>query len=37
MNLEQIGRSHGFQLCVLPVKWMGTTAAPVRAIAVVDE
>ena len=37
MNLDQIGRSHGFQLCVLPVKWMGTTAAPVRAIAVIDE
>jgi kynurenine formamidase len=37
MNLEQIGRPHGFQLCVLPVKWVGSTAAPVRAIAIVDE
>lgn len=37
MNLEQIGRSHGFQLYVMPVKWMGTTAAPVRAVAVIDE
>ncbi len=37
MNLEEIGRPHGFQLCVLPVKWVGTTAAPVRAIAIVDE
>jgi kynurenine formamidase len=37
MNLEQIGRAHGFQLCVLPVKWVGTTAAPVRAIAIVEE
>jgi kynurenine formamidase len=37
MNLEQIGRPHGFQLCVLPVKWVGTTAAPVRAVAVIDE
>jgi kynurenine formamidase len=37
MNLEQIGRPHGFQLCVLPVKWLGTTAAPVRAVALVDE
>jgi kynurenine formamidase len=35
-NLEQIGRSHGFTLSVLPVKWMGTTAAPVRAMAIVD-
>jgi kynurenine formamidase len=37
MNLEQIGRPHGFQLCVLPVKWVGATAAPVRAIAIVEE
>jgi kynurenine formamidase len=37
MNLEQIGRPHGFQLVVLPVKWKGTTAAPVRAIAIVEE
>ncbi len=37
MNLEQIGRPHGFQLCVLPVKWVGTTAAPVRAVAIVDD
>ena len=22
MNLEQIGRPHGFQLCVLPIKWV---------------
>jgi kynurenine formamidase len=37
MNLEQIGRPYGFQLTVLPVKWVGTTAAPVRAVAVIDE
>jgi kynurenine formamidase len=37
MNLEQIGRPHGFQLSVLPVKWVGTTAAPVRAVAVIEE
>jgi len=37
MNLEQIGRPFGFQLNVLPVKWVGTTAAPVRAVAVIDE
>jgi kynurenine formamidase len=37
MNLEQIGRSHGFQICVLPIKWTGTTAAPVRAVAIVDD
>ena len=28
---------HGFKLCVFPIKWMGTTAAPVRAVAIVDE
>jgi kynurenine formamidase len=37
MNLDQIGRSHGFQLVVMPVKWVGTTAAPVRAVAIVDD
>jgi kynurenine formamidase len=37
MNLEKIGRPFGFQLCVLPIKWMGTTAAPVRAIAIVED
>ncbi|HLM50907.1 MAG TPA: cyclase family protein [Solirubrobacteraceae bacterium] len=37
MNLEQIGRPHGFRLVVLPVKWTGTTAAPVRAVALVQD
>jgi len=37
MNLDQIGRPHGFQLSVMPVKWVGTTAAPVRAVAIVEE
>jgi kynurenine formamidase len=37
MNLDQIGRPHGFQLCVLPVKWVATTAAPVRAVALVED
>jgi kynurenine formamidase len=37
MNLEQIGRPFGFRLIVLPIKWTGTTAAPVRAVAVIDE
>ena len=37
MNLEQIGRPHGFQLIVAPVKWVGTTAAPVRAVALVED
>ena len=36
-NLEQIGRPFGFTLSVLPVKWVGTTAAPVRAVAIVED
>jgi kynurenine formamidase len=37
MNLEQIGRPFGFQLSALPIKWTATTAAPVRAVAIVDD
>ena len=36
MNLDKVGRSHGFQLIVMPDKWVGTTAAPVRAVAIVE-
>lgn len=36
-NLEQIGRSHGFKLSFFPVKWVNTTAAPVRAVAIIEE
>jgi kynurenine formamidase len=36
-NLDQIGRSHGFKLSVFPVKWVNTTGAPVRAVAIIDE
>lgn len=35
-NLDQVGRSHGFKLAVFPVKWVGTTAAPVRAVAIIE-
>lgn len=35
-NLDQLP-PHGFKLCVFPVKWVGTTAAPVRAVAIVDD
>jgi kynurenine formamidase len=35
-NLDQLP-SHGFKLAVFPVKWIGTTGAPVRAVAIVDE
>jgi kynurenine formamidase len=36
MNLDQLP-SHGFKLAVFPVKWIGTTAAPVRAVAILDD
>jgi kynurenine formamidase len=36
-NLDQIGRSHGFKLAVFPIKWVGTTAAPVRAVAILED
>jgi kynurenine formamidase len=37
MNLDQIGRPYGFTLSVMPVKWVGSTAAPVRAVAIVED
>lgn len=36
-NLDKIPRSHGFTLSVFPVKWVNSTAAPVRAVAILDE
>ena len=36
MNLDQLP-THGFKLSVFPVKWIGTTAAPVRAVAILDD
>ena len=35
-NLDQLP-AHGFKLAVFPVKWIGTTAAPVRAVAILDD
>ncbi len=37
MNLEQIGRPFRFQLSVLPIRRVGTTGAPVRAVAIVED
>ena len=34
-NLDQLP-GHGFKLAVFPVKWIGTTAAPVRAVAILE-
>lgn len=36
-NLDQIPQAHGFMAVVMPVKWVGTTGAPVRAAAIVEE
>jgi kynurenine formamidase len=35
-NLDQLP-PYGFKLSVLPIKWVGTTGAPVRAVAILDE
>lgn len=36
-NLDRIGKPFGFKLAVFPIKWVGATAAPVRAVAIVEE
>ena len=36
-NLDKIGRPHGFKIAAFPIKWTGSTAAPVRAVAIIDE
>lgn len=35
-NLDQLP-PYGFKLSVFPIKWVGTTAAPVRAVAIIEE
>jgi kynurenine formamidase len=36
-NFDAIPKPHGFTVSVLPIKWKGTTAAPVRAIAIIED
>lgn len=36
-NLDQINRPTGFIVSVFPIQWVGTTAAPVRAVAILEE
>jgi kynurenine formamidase len=36
-NLDQIPHPHGFKLSCFPVKWVNTTGAPVRAVAIIEE
>jgi hypothetical protein len=33
---EQSSFMARFKLCVLPIKWLNTTAAPVRAVAILE-
>ena len=35
-NLDQLP-GHGFKLSLFPVKWVNTTAAPVRAVAIIED
>lgn len=38
MNLEKLlDRPHNFIVSALPVKWVGTTAAPIRAVAILED
>jgi kynurenine formamidase len=40
MNLDkllELGKPHGFIVSVFPVKWVNTTAAPIRAVAILEE
>lgn len=36
VNLDQIPCKHGFKVAVFPLKWKNATAAPVRAVAIID-
>lgn len=36
-NFDQIPRPFGFKVAAFPIKWVGTTAAPVRAVAIIEE
>jgi kynurenine formamidase len=37
MNFEQLPRPTGFKLSVFPVKWVMSTASPVRAVAIFED
>ncbi|MFQ5610504.1 MAG: cyclase family protein [Anaerolineae bacterium] len=36
-NLDALPQPYGFKLSLLPVKWKGTTGAPVRAVAIIED
>ena len=35
-NLDKLP-GHGFKVSVFPIKWQNTTAAPVRAVAIIED
>ena len=35
-NLDKLP-AHGFKVALFPIKWVGTTGAPVRAVAILEE
>ncbi len=37
MNLDALPAPYGFKLSVMPIKWTGTTGAPVRAVAIIED
>lgn len=36
-NFSEIPKPFGFKVAVFPIKWKGTTGAPVRAVAILEE
>jgi kynurenine formamidase len=36
-NLDKLPKPFGFKLAVFPIKWVNATAAPVRAVAILEE
>jgi kynurenine formamidase len=36
-NLDKIPRRYGFKVSALPVKWVKTTASPIRAVAIIED
>jgi kynurenine formamidase len=36
-NLDLIPKPFGFKLSLFPVKWVNTTGAPVRAVALIED
>jgi kynurenine formamidase len=37
INLDKIPKPHGFKVSVLPIKLVGASAAPIRAVAIIED